>query len=98
MESIRMFLGVPQTTKIAVYTVPLGRKGVVRQMVFTNTDQEDSKLTITINTVDIMKDFVIKAGETKVIETLIVLDQSDSLSLQQEKLNAINAIISGTLE
>ncbi|MFH7833883.1 hypothetical protein [Bacillus luti] len=94
----RMFLGVPQLSKIQVYKVELGRKSTIKQMVFTNTEAEAAKVTITVNTVDIMKDLVVNGKETKVIDSFVVLEQGDTLSVQQEKENAINVNISGVLE
>ncbi|PFW49897.1 hypothetical protein COL13_27500, partial [Bacillus cereus] len=58
----------------------------------------DSKITVTINTIDIMKDLVVKVGETRVIDLSIVLNSTDRLSLQQDKANAINVMINGLLE
>ncbi|PFW50065.1 hypothetical protein COL13_27415, partial [Bacillus cereus] len=58
----------------------------------------DSKITVTINTIDIMKDLVVKVGETRVIDLSIVLNSTDRLSLQQDKANAINVMINGLSE
>ncbi|PFN11521.1 hypothetical protein, partial [Bacillus cereus] len=64
----------------------------------TNTAAEDAKLTMTVNTVDIMKDRIVKAGETEVIDMFIVLNPNNTLSLQQDKTNALNVMISGVSE
>ncbi|WP_264448923.1 hypothetical protein [Bacillus cereus] len=98
MRPIQIYLGVPQPNKLPVYEVPAGQQTTIKQMIFSNTDSVDSKITVTINTIDIMKDYVVKTGETKIIDLAIVLNQNDRLSLQQEKANAINVMISGTSE
>lgn len=98
MRPVKVYLGVPQTEKLPVYVVKQEQQLTIRQMLFTNTSATDAKITITVNTIDIMKDLVISAGETRVIDTSIVLDPSDTLFLRQEKENAINVTISGTLE
>ncbi|MCP1124555.1 hypothetical protein NKR74_14790 [Bacillus sp. 3103sda1] len=98
MKPVQIYLGVPQIDKLLVFDVQQGQQLTVRQMIFTNTDVADSKITVTVNTVDIMKDFVVTAGETKIIDVAIVLNQNDKLFLQQEKLNAINVMLTGTSE
>ncbi|WP_242250696.1 hypothetical protein [Bacillus cereus group sp. BfR-BA-01379] len=67
-------------------------------MIFTNTKESDAKLTITVNTIDIMKNYIVKAGETRFLDTSVVLDPNDAFSVQQETENAINVSISGILE
>lgn len=98
IKPIQMYLGVPQQTKIPVYEVQSNQQATVKQVILTNTDSEDAKITITVNTVDIMKNLVVAAGETKLLKIEIVLNQNDRLLLQQEKENAINVIISGVTE
>lgn len=98
MKPVQIYLGAPQTSKLPVYDVKPGQQVTIKQMIFTNTDAVDAKITVTINTVDIIKDYVVKAGETQLISTDIVLNENNSLSLQQEKQNAINAMISGVSE
>ncbi|MDV6367400.1 hypothetical protein [Bacillus cereus] len=97
-QPVQIYLGAPQINKLPVYEVQAGRQVTVKQMIFTNTEAADAKITVTVNTVDIMKDFIVKAGETKVIDVSIVLNQSDRLSLQQEKSNAINVMLNGLSE
>ncbi|PFC88563.1 hypothetical protein CN272_11360 [Bacillus anthracis] len=99
MQPIQIYLGVPQTAKLPVYEVIPGNKTTIKQLIFTNTDTvADSKITITVNTTDIMKDYVVKAGDTKIIDANIILDSSNTLVLQQEKTNAINVMINGITE
>ncbi|WP_245206957.1 hypothetical protein [Bacillus thuringiensis] len=98
IKPVQMYLGVPQQTKIPVYEVQSNQQSTVKQVILTNTDSEDAKITITVNTVDIMKNLVVSAGETKLLNIEIVLNQNDRLLLQQEKTNAINVIISGVTE
>lgn len=96
MRPKRMFMGTPQVDKIQVYKVPSGRSAVLTQVILSNTDAEESKLTITINTIDIMRDYVVGAGETKVIDLYVVLNEDDTVSLQQEKANAVNVTLNGS--
>ncbi|HDX9541087.1 TPA: hypothetical protein SAS01_005578 [Bacillus cereus] len=96
-QAIQIYLGVPQTAKLQVYDAKNGQ-ATIRQMIVTNTDTVDTKLTMTVNTVDIMKDRIVKAGTTEVIDMFVVLNQGNTLSLQQDKTNAINVMISGVIE
>lgn len=91
----RIFLGVPQTDKIQVYKVGQGRQVLLRRAVLTNTAAEDATLTLTVNTIDILKEFVVPAGETKSLELDIVLYEGDTVNLQQDTQSAINVALNG---
>ncbi|MFZ7936207.1 hypothetical protein ACO1D2_11925 [Bacillus thuringiensis] len=97
-QSIQMYLGVPQTTKLPVYESKPTQQTTIKQIILSNTVGTDAKITVTVNTIDIMKDMTVKASETRIIDLLLVLNPGDRLSLQQEKENAINVMISGTSE
>ncbi|MED2932860.1 hypothetical protein P4308_12140 [Bacillus wiedmannii] len=96
MTPVQIYLGVPQTVKLPVYEA----KGqtTIKQMIFSNTLETEAKITVTVNTIDIMKKLIVGPGETKVIDTTIVLNPNDRLSLQQETENAINVMINGVTE
>lgn len=91
----RIFLGVPQTDKIQVYKVGQGRQVLLRRAILTNTSTEDARITLTVNTIDILKDFVVPAGETKSLELDIVLYEGDTVNLQQDTASAINVALNG---
>ncbi|MED3036995.1 hypothetical protein CBR56_28925 [Bacillus thuringiensis] len=98
-ESTKIYMGVPQTSKLPVYEARQGAKVTATKMILTNTsDATDAKLTVTVNTMDVMKNLVVKAGETQILDVLIVLEPNDVLSLQQDVLNAINVTVCGTKE
>lgn len=93
----RFYLGAPQTDKIQVYKVAAGRSGVLTKAIFTNTTGEDATLTLTVNTIDVMKNYKVLAGETEVIDLYIVLDDGDAISLQQDTTNAVNVTLNGSV-
>lgn len=95
LRPARIFLGVPQTDKIQVYKVTSGRSAVITQAVLTNTKDEETAITLTINTIDVMRKFTVSAGETKVIDLYIVLNEEDTVSLQQDVENAVNVTLNG---
>lgn len=98
MKPVQIYLGVPQTDKLQVYDVKPGKQVTIKQMILTNTDAEAAKLTVTVNTIDIMKGIVVNPGETRFLDLTVVLNENNTLSLQQEKTNAINVMISGIEE
>lgn len=97
-QSIKIYVGVPQTAKLPVFEAKQGNRVTATKMIITNTTETDAKLTVTLNTIDIMKNIIVPGGETKFLDIAIVMDPNDKLFLQQEKENAINVTIGGTLE
>ncbi|MDA1545868.1 hypothetical protein [Bacillus cereus group sp. TH253LC] len=97
-QPIQIYLGVPQTSKLPVYNVTSGQQITIKQVIFSNTAETDSKITLTVSSIDIMKDYVVKAGETQIVNMNAVLEKNNTLFLQQEKANAINVLISGELD
>lgn len=97
-QPIQIYLGVPQTSKLPVYNVTTGQQVTIKQVIFSNTAETDSKITLTVSSIDIMKDYIVKAGETQIVNMNAVLEKNNTLFLQQEKANAINVLISGELD
>lgn len=97
-QSIKIYVGVPQTAKLPVFEAQKGNRVTATKMILTNTTETDAKLTVTLNTIDIMKNITVSGEETKFLDIAIVMDSSDKLFLQQEKENAINVTIGGSLE
>ncbi|AXY05487.1 hypothetical protein CUC43_00370 [Bacillus thuringiensis LM1212] len=97
-QSVKIYVGVPQTAKLPVYEAKQGNRVTATKMILTNTDTVASKVTITLNTIDIMKDILVAGGETKFLDIAVVMDPNDTLSIQQEKQNAVNVTITGVLE
>lgn len=95
MKPVQVYLGVPQTKTLPVFDTRNNEQVTIKQMIFTNTDATDAKITVTVNTVDVMQNYIVPANETKIIDMTIVLNPNNTLFLQQEKLNAINVMISG---
>jgi flagellar motor switch protein FliM len=99
VESTKIYMGVPKTAPIPVYDTKQGTRVTATKMILTNTDEvKEAKLTVTVNTLDVMKNLKVGAGETKILDVLIPLESGDVLSLQQDVLNAINVTIGGTKE
>lgn len=67
-----------------------------KEDIFTNTGAEDAKLTLTVNTIDVMKNYVVAAGTTEALDLYVVLEEGDAISLQQDTENAINVTLNGT--
>lgn len=96
-EITRFYLGAPQIEKIQVYQVATGRSASLNQAIVTNTTTADAKFTLTVNTVDVLRDFEIVAGESKVLDLYVVLQEGDVVSLSQETVNALNVTLNGVV-
>lgn len=96
-EITRFYLGAPQIEKIQVYQVATGRTAGLTQAIVTNTTTANAKFTLTVNTVDVLRDFEIAAGESKVLDLYIVLKEGDVVSLSQETANALNITLNGVV-
>ncbi|EJS62948.1 hypothetical protein ICW_05611 [Bacillus wiedmannii] len=104
-ESTKIYMGVPQTTKLPVYDTKKGNKVTITKIILTNTEEKNvsgeikvAKATVTVNTMDVMKNIEVAAGETKLLDVFIVLEENDVLSLQQDTINAINVTVCGLSE
>jgi hypothetical protein len=95
-QSLQVYLGVPKTSIMQVFRAQQQRV-VIKQIIFRNSDEVDTKVTVTINTIDVMT-VTIKGGETEMRDTFIVLNPNETLSLQQDKANAATVTICGTSE
>ncbi|MCT1798487.1 hypothetical protein [Aerococcus viridans] len=93
----RFYLGAPQHEKIQVYQVPTGRAASLTQAIVTNTTDGDAKFTLTVNTVDVLRDYIITAGESKILDLYVVLKDGDVVSLSQETANALNVTLNGVV-
>lgn len=97
MKSVQVYLGKPQTQKLSVCDVQPGQQITLKQMILKNSDEVEQKVTVTVNTIDIMT-IKVKPGETEIRDTFIVLNAGDKLLLQQEKENAVSVMINGVLD
>ncbi len=93
----RFYLGSPQQDKIQVYQVPTGRGASITQAIITNTTDAEAKLTLTVNTVDVLRNYTIAAGQSEVLNIFVVLKDGDTVSLQQDTANALNVTLNGAV-
>lgn len=93
----RFYLGAPQTDKIQVYQVGTGRSASITQAIVTNTTDTDAKLTLTVNTVDVLRNYNIAAGQSEMLDIFVVLKDGDTVSLQQDTTNALNVTLNGAV-
>ncbi|PGC18516.1 hypothetical protein COM08_15095 [Bacillus wiedmannii] len=96
MKSVQIYLGKPQTEKLVVCDVQQNQQVTVKQMILNNSLEAEQKVTLTLNTIDIMT-VKVKPGDN-VRDTFIVLNSGDKLLIQQETENAVNVMINGTSE
>lgn len=96
MQSVQIYLGKPQKEKLVVCDVQPNQQVIVKQIICNNALETEQKVTLTLNTIDIMT--VKIAPGVNVSDTFIVLNSKDRLLIQQETENAVNVMINGTSE
>lgn len=95
-NSKRFYFDTPQTDKLQAFSVtnPLG---VLTGGTFTNTSNEASKITITLNGADILYDYEVAAGANEVVPFNIVLEAGDIVYIKQSVANAVNVSLNGSI-
>ncbi|TPV37902.1 hypothetical protein [Bacillus dicomae] len=96
MKSVQIYVGKPQIEKLVVCDVQTDQQITVRQIIFNNSLETEQKVTLTLNTIDIMT-IKVKPGDN-VRDTFIVLNPGNKLLIQQETENAVNVMINGVLD
>ena len=91
----KVYIGAPTTTATSVYSVNVGKKLIVKNIVFTNVSSLDSTITVTLGGRDIVKDYTVTTKDTVTLDLAIVLEQGDAISVRQGTADAVNLFISG---
>lgn len=92
----RFYFDTPQTEKLQAFALNSGT-GMLNYGTFTNTSDQPSKITITLNGADILFDYEVSAGANEVIPFNIVLQSGDILYIKQSVANAVNVSLNGSV-
>ena len=92
----RFYFDTPQTDKLQAFTINNGT-GMFTSATFTNTSDQPSKITITLNGADILYDYEVGAGANEVVPFNIVLEASDIVYIKQSVANAVNVSLNGSI-
>lgn len=92
----RFYFDTPQTDKLQAFTVQYP-SGVLTSATFTNTSEQPSKITITLNGADILYDYEVVAGTNEVLPFNIVLETGDIVYIKQSVANAVNVSLNGSV-
>ena len=92
----RFYFDTPQTDKLQAFTVQ-HQTGMFTSATFTNTSEQPSKITITLNGADILYDYEVVAGANEVVPFNIVLEAGDIVYIKQSVANAVNVSLNGSI-
>lgn len=92
----RFYFDTPQTDKLQAFTVQ-HQTGMLTSATFTNTSDQSSEITITLNGADILYDYEVAAGANEVIPFNIVLQAGDIVYIKQSVANAVNVSLNGSI-
>lgn len=92
----RFYFDTPQTDKLQAFAIQTGA-GMLNYATFTNTSEEPTKITITLNGADILYDYEVTAGANEVVPFNIVLEAGDIVYIKQSVANAVNVSLNGSI-
>ena len=92
----RFYFDTPQTEKLQAFAVQ-DTTGMLTSATFTNTSDQSSKITITLNGADILYDYEVGAGANEVVPFNIVLEAGDIIYIKQSVANAVNVSLNGSI-
>lgn len=92
----RFYFDTPQTEKLQAFAVQ-NTTGMLTSATFTNTSDQSSKITITLNGADILYDYEVSAGSNEVVPFNIVLEAGDIVYIKQSVANAVNVSLNGSV-
>ena len=92
----RFYFDTPQTDKLQAFIMQ-NSTGMLNYGTFTNTNAEDSAVTITLNGADILFEYIVKSGANEVVPFNIVLQAGDIVYIKQSVANAVNVSLNGSV-
>lgn len=92
----RFYLDTPQTDKLQAFSIQ-NASGILKYATFTNTSDQPSKITLTLNGADILYDYEVVAGANEVVPFNIVLEAGDIVYIKQSVANAVNVSLNGSI-
>ncbi|RDE19258.1 hypothetical protein [Parageobacillus thermoglucosidasius] len=91
----RLYKGTAGTTSSTAYTVPSGITTIVKNIVITNKTSNAATATITIAGTEIVYQNPIAANDTVILDLSLVMNATETITVQAGTANAINIYISG---
>ena len=77
------------------YKVPDSTTTIVKNIVMTNKTGSAATITITIAGVEVVNNYSVAANDTVVIDLSLVMNATETITVQSGTANAINIYISG---
>lgn len=91
----RLYKGTAGTTASTAYTVPASTTTIVKNIVLTNKTASEATITITIAGTEIVYGYSVAANDTVVIDLSLVMNATETITVQSGTTSAINVYISG---
>lgn len=92
----RFYFDTPQTDKLQAFAIQ-NATGMLTSATFTNTSEQPSRITITLNGADILFNYEVAAGVNEVVSFNIVLETGDIVYIKQSVSNAVNVSLNGSV-
>ena len=92
----RFYFDTPQTDKLQAFSIQ-NATGMLTSATFTNTSDQPSKITITLNSADILYDYEVATGANEVVPFNIALETGDIVYIKQSIANAVNVSLNGSI-
>lgn len=91
----RLYKGTAGTSVNTAYKVPGSTTTIVKNIVMTNKTGSAATITITIAGVEVVNNYSVAANDTVVIDLSLVMNATETITVQSDTANAINIYISG---
>ncbi|MEK4883490.1 hypothetical protein NST81_01995 [Bacillus sp. FSL W8-0223] len=91
----RLYKGTSDTTSTTAYTVPENTTTIVKNIVLTNKTPSAATITIAVAGTEVVYGYFVAANDTVVIDLSLVMNATETITVQSDTANAVNIYISG---
>ncbi|ANB56422.1 hypothetical protein GFC29_3138 [Anoxybacillus sp. B7M1] len=91
----RLYKGTAETSPTTAYTVPANTMTIVKNIVLTNKSASAATATVVIAGIEVVNNYSIDANDTVVIDLSLVMNATETITVQSGTTSAINVYISG---
>jgi hypothetical protein len=91
----RLYRGTAGTSPTTAYTVPSSTTTIVKNITLTNKMGTAATITVTIAGTEVVYNYSVAANTTVVIDLLLIMHTTETITIQAGTASAINVYISG---
>lgn len=92
---INIYRGTAPTTLTTVYTVPTGKKVIIKNIIVTSVSSAEGYINIQAGGKSVLSKVVIKPRDVMVLDLSLVLEAGETISVNQQYANFLDVHISG---